>query len=71
MVGDAVLAIVKSAVSQGPHISLPCVALSITFLFAMFKEGCGNNTAIGFTPGGSTVQYIYTQTIHKTTQFTN
>jgi len=42
MVGGGVIAIVRSAVSQGPHISLPCIALSIRFLFAMFTEGCGN-----------------------------
>jgi len=41
-VGDGVLAIVKSAVSQGPYMLLPCIALSIRFLFAKFKEGCGN-----------------------------
>jgi len=28
-------------------------------------------TAIGFTPGGSSTVHIYTQTIHRTTQFTN
>jgi hypothetical protein len=27
-------------------------------------------TAIGFTPGGSSTVYIYTQTIHRTTQET-
>jgi hypothetical protein len=28
-------------------------------------------TAIGLTPGGSSTVHIYTQTIHRTTQFTN
>ena len=28
-------------------------------------------TAIGLTRGGSSTVHIYTQTIHKTTQFTN
>ena len=28
-------------------------------------------TAIGLTAGGSSTVYIYTQTIHKTTKFTN
>jgi len=28
-------------------------------------------TAIGLTPGGSSSVHIYTQTIHRTTQFTN
>ena len=28
-------------------------------------------TAIGLTPGGSNTIHIYTQTIHRTTQFTN
>jgi hypothetical protein len=28
-------------------------------------------TAIGLTPGGSSTVNIYTQTIHRTTQFTN
>ena len=27
--------------------------------------------AIGFTPGGSSTVHIYTQTVHRTTQFTN
>jgi len=27
-------------------------------------------TAIGFTPGGSSTIHIYTQTIHRTTQWT-
>jgi len=28
-------------------------------------------TAIGLTPGGSSTVHIYTQTIHRTTQFNN
>ena len=28
-------------------------------------------TAIGLTPGGSSTEHIYTQTIYRTTQFTN
>ena len=28
-------------------------------------------TAIEFTPGGSSTVHFYTQTIHRTTQFTN
>jgi hypothetical protein len=28
-------------------------------------------TAIGFPPGGSSTVHIYTQTIHRITQFTN
>jgi len=28
-------------------------------------------TAIGMAPGGSSRVHIYTQTIHRTTQFTN
>jgi len=28
-------------------------------------------TAIGLPPGGSSTVHIYTQTIHRTTQFTN
>jgi len=28
-------------------------------------------TAVGLTPGGSSTVHIYTQTIHRTTQFTN
>ena len=28
-------------------------------------------TAIGLTPGGNSTVHIYTQTIHRTTQFTN
>jgi len=28
-------------------------------------------TAIGLTPGGSSTVNVYTQTIHRTTQFTN
>jgi len=28
-------------------------------------------TAIGLTPGGSSTVHIYTQTIHRTTQYTN
>jgi hypothetical protein len=28
-------------------------------------------TVIGLTPGGSSTVHIYTQTIHRTTQFTN
>jgi hypothetical protein len=28
-------------------------------------------TAIGLTPGGSSALHIYTQTVHRTTQFTN
>jgi len=28
-------------------------------------------TAIGLPPGGSGTGHIYTQTIHRTTQFTN
>jgi len=27
--------------------------------------------AVGLTPGGSSTVHIYTQTIHRTTQFTN
>jgi len=28
-------------------------------------------TAVGVTPGGSITVHIYTQAIHRTTQFTN
>jgi len=28
-------------------------------------------TAIGLSPGGSNTVHIYTQTVHRTTQFTN
>ena len=28
------------------------------------------STAIGLTPGGSSTVYIYTQTVHRTTQIT-
>jgi len=58
MVGDGVLSIVLSAVSQGPHISLPSIALSIMFLFAMFREDCGN------------VSHQVTDILHPTNIFT-
>ena len=58
MVGDGVLAIVRSAVSHGPHTSLPCIALGIRFLFAMFKECCGN------------VSHQVTDMLHPTKIFT-
>jgi len=36
-----------------------------------FNSGFKGLTAFGLTPGGSSTVHIYTQTIHRTTQFTN
>ena len=50
--------------------ALPSMSLAFQCPFSFDVSDIDILTAIGLTPGGSSMMHIYTQTIHRTTQLT-